>query len=265
MLLKLLNYLSEVALKYEACSTADLIRQINRVKREILKVDGPNGLLLNAVKAAINELPLDVQHAKDVISKRMKTFVVELEEAKKEVILRGSKVIEDYDVVMTHCHSHLVWNACLEAHAKGKRFKVFVTETRPRFDGYSTVKRLSQAGIPTTLIVDSAAGYYLRSKSVSNVMLGLDCISSDGYIYNKIGTYPICACAHENKIPVYFLTTKSKIVQERKHEIDQVFFEKGEIASTKEFPNVTIQSPVYDVVPMKYADFIITENKVTKA
>jgi translation initiation factor 2B subunit (eIF-2B alpha/beta/delta family) len=262
---KLLGYLSEAVDHSDARNTTDLVQQINQAKSEILHMDGPNGLLLNAIRIAVHDLPPDVHRAKELVQSRIKDFIAELEDAKKVVITNGSRIIRDDDVVLTHCHSFLVWNACLKAHADGKRFRVYVTETRPRFDGHSIVKGLTEAGITTSLVIDSAAGYYLQNKSISKVMLGLDCISSDGFIYNKVGTYPICVCAHENKVPVYFLTTKSKIVQEGRHEISKVFFGKEEIASARKFPKVIIESPVFDEVPAEYADYVLTEGNLAES
>jgi ribose 1,5-bisphosphate isomerase len=261
----LLEYLSEATDRYDADSTMELVRELDKAKFDILQLDGPNGLLLNAVRNAVDELPMDAHHAKELVRTRLRSFIRELEIANEAAINNGSKIIEENDVVLTHCHSSLVWNAFLRASREGKKLKVYVTETRPRFDGYSIVKGLAEAGISATLIVDSAAGYYIQNKSVGKVMLGLDCISSDRYVYNKIGTYSICLCAQENNVPIYFLTTKSKIVQERKREISQVFFSKEEIASPLEFPNVTIESPVFDVFPAKYADYVVTEDGVMES
>lgn len=66
-------------------------------------------------------------------------------------------------------------------------------------------------------------------------------------------------------MPVYFLTTKSKIVRERKHEISQAFFGKEEIASPQKFPKAMIESPIFDAVPTEYADFIVTEDDIMES
>jgi translation initiation factor 2B subunit (eIF-2B alpha/beta/delta family) len=66
-------------------------------------------------------------------------------------------------------------------------------------------------------------------------------------------------------VPVYFLTTKSKIVQEGRHEISKVFFGKEEIASARKFPKVIIESPVFDEVPAEYADYVLTEGNLAES
>ena len=49
-----------------------------------------------------------------------------------------------------------------EAFRRKKKFEVICTETRPWGQGYISAKELSQAGIPTTLIVDSAIYSFMQ-------------------------------------------------------------------------------------------------------
>ena len=42
--------------------------------------------------------------------------------------------------VLTHCHSSVVTGILLKAKEQGKNFRVFCTETRPRFQGYITAQ-----------------------------------------------------------------------------------------------------------------------------
>ena len=84
----------------------------------------------------------------------------------------------------------------------GKRFKVFNTETRPFLQGSRlTAWEFKQLGIPSTLVVDSAAGMLMRKREISCVITGADRIAANGDNANKIGTYTLAVLAKENGIP----------------------------------------------------------------
>jgi ribose 1,5-bisphosphate isomerase len=74
----------------------------------------------------------------------------------------GSRMIEDGMTIMTHCNSSAVVSILAKAWGEGKRFRVYATETRPRYQGYITARDLASRGISTTLITDSAVAYIMR-------------------------------------------------------------------------------------------------------
>ena len=63
----------------------------------------------------------------------------------------------------------------------GKRFKVYNTETRPVLQGARlTAWEFQQLGIPSTLVVDSAAGMLMERGQISCVITGADRIAANG-------------------------------------------------------------------------------------
>ncbi|PSN82905.1 S-methyl-5-thioribose-1-phosphate isomerase, partial [Candidatus Marsarchaeota G2 archaeon OSP_D] len=75
----------------------------------------------------------------------------------------GSELIKDGDFILTHCNTGQLATGGMgtalgvirAAWERGKRFKVFATETRPLLQGARlTTLELVNAGIPVTLIVD---------------------------------------------------------------------------------------------------------------
>lgn len=55
------------------------------------------------------------------------------------------------------------------------RFQVLVTESRPSSHGAKAVKELKEAGIPATLILDAAVGYFMGK--VNMVLVGAEGIA----------------------------------------------------------------------------------------
>ena len=68
-----------------------------------------------------------------------------------------------------------------------------------------------QLGIPSTLIVDSAAGMMMAEGKIGCVITGADRIAANGDTANKIGTYSLAVLANENSIPFYVAAPTSTI------------------------------------------------------
>jgi len=137
-----------------------------------------------------------------------KGLLKKLDEDRKKIEEIGSKKIQDGFIVYTHCHSSTVTSVLKKAWKDGKRFEVYVTETRPFFQGRITAKELAAEGIPVTIFVDSAARLALKK---SNIMLiGCDAITAEGIVINKIGSELFAEVANKYDIPVYVATHSLK-------------------------------------------------------
>jgi len=187
----------------------------------------------------------------------------------------GSKLINDKDVVLTHCNAGSLatvdYGTALgvirAAWEQGKKVKVFVTETRPKLQGSRlTTYELQRDGIPVTLITDSMVGYVMSKQLISKVIVGADRIVQDAVI-NKIGTYTIAVIAHEHDVPFYVAvptstfdlthTSKEVVIEERSPE------EITHIDSQRIAPSgIEALNPAFDVTPMKYVSAIICETGV---
>src|SRR2546427_11771231 len=90
------------------------------------------------------------------------------------------------------------------AQEKGRRFFVYVDETRPRLQGARlTAWELLQAGIEHAIITDGAAGHFLGHGEIDLVLVGADRIAANGDTANKIGTHAKAVVAKENGVPFY--------------------------------------------------------------
>lgn len=187
----------------------------------------------------------------------------------------GASLIEDGDVVLTHCNAGAlatveygtalgVVRAAIE---QGKKVSVIATETRPKLQGARlTTYELKRDGIPVALISDTMVGYIMYKRMISKVFVGADRIVRDAVI-NKIGTYQIAVLAREHNIPFYVAAPKSTFdlsrtsaevtIEERNPE--EVTFVGSERIAPE---GVTVLNPAFDITPLKYVTAIICENGI---
>lgn len=88
----------------------------------------------------------------------------------------------------------------------GKDIRVFASETRPYLQGARlTAKSCVEMGIPVTVVTDNMPAYLMQCGKTNLFVSTADKITMDGYIVNKIGTYPLAMAAFDNDIPYYLL------------------------------------------------------------
>lgn len=189
----------------------------------------------------------------------------------------GAPLVPDGKTVLTHCNAGALATAgygtalgvIRAAVEVGKSIEVFADETRPFLQGSRlTAWELQQDGIPTTLITDNMAGYFMRSGRIGCVVVGADRIASNGDVANKVGTYSLAILAKEHNVPFYVaapistldLTLDSgdaiPIEQRPATEVTHVF---GVPVAPEGIP---VLNPAFDVTPARYVTAIITERGV---
>ncbi|OGU04033.1 MAG: S-methyl-5-thioribose-1-phosphate isomerase, partial [Geobacteraceae bacterium GWC2_55_20] len=191
----------------------------------------------------------------------------------------GATLIPEGATVLTHCNAGGLATAgygtalgvIRAAHEAGKKIQVFADETRPWLQGARlTAWELLKDGIPTTLISDNMAGFFMSKGEITCCVVGADRIAANGDTANKIGTYSVAVLARENNIPFYVaapvstldltLADGSKIpIEERPG--SEVTHIKG-IAIAPE--GINVRNPAFDVTPARFITAIITENGIVK-
>lgn len=209
-------------------------------------------------------------------------------EASKRIGEFGSLLIADGARILTHCNAGALafidYGTALSpirlAHRQGKRILVLIDETRPRFQGAMlTAWELEQEGIPHVVIVDNAAGYYMRRGEVDIVIVGADRVAINGDFANKIGTYEKAVLAAENGIPFYVAAPKMTFdpncvsgehieVEERSGEEVRYVYglnELGELSRVLIMGRDTpVRNPSFDITPAKYVTGFITESGILR-
>jgi ribose 1,5-bisphosphate isomerase len=171
----------------------------------------------------------------------------------------GAELINDGDTVLTHCNSQVALGVLIKAHQQGKNIHVYSAESRPRYQGRLTVKQLAEAGVPVTMIVDSAVYHFM--KEVDKVFVGADAINISGEVFNKIGTSQVALIAKEHGRPFYVCAETYKFAPQTLQG-DRIKIEERdveEIADPDDFPGVNIINPAFDKTPAKHIKGIITE------
>lgn len=198
---------------------------------------------------------------KNIVTEAEK-FIAKSERAIEVIAEIGSKRIKDGDVILTHCNSSAAISTIVKAHKEGKSIEVYATESRPKRQGYITVRQLVKERVPTTLIVDSAVRHVMPR--VDLVVVGADTVASNGAVINKIGTSQIALCAHEARVPVMVCAETYKFSHETLAgelvEIEERDIK--EVVNQEDFPGARIFNPVFDATPPEYIDVIITEEGV---
>jgi translation initiation factor 2B subunit (eIF-2B alpha/beta/delta family) len=111
--------------------------------------------------------------------------------------------------VYTHTLSETVLGVLLNLHGKGRIKRVFVTESRPNNDGWTTASKLTGAGVDTLLTIDAG---FPEAAGKSDIMLsGAEIINQDGSVVCKVGVYPAAMYCRRISIPVYIIADTNKI------------------------------------------------------
>ncbi len=232
---------------------------------DVLRNTRPTAVSLpNAINIVLRGLNSEksVSDADRLVRKNASEFIENSKLAIQNISEIGARYIKDGDTVMTHCNSDAAISCMLKAHEQGKDFEVYATEVRPRNQGYLTIKTLSDAGIKTNFIVDSAVRYFM--KKVSLVITGCDAVTVNGAVINKIGTSQIALCAQEARVPFIVVGETYKFAPRTVMggHIDIEERDSSEIMPNEKaalLKNVTIRNPAFDVTPAEYIDYIITE------
>ncbi len=164
----------------------------------------------------------------------------------------GERLIKNNMNVFTHCHSSTVVDVLMEAKARGKKFTVSNTETRPLFQGRHTAIDLARLGFKVNYYVDSAAWLALRDADL--FLIGADWISPKG-VANKIGTESFAELASKKGIPIYVCSHSWKF--SNKHfAIEQ----RSPAEVWKGAPkNVKIYNPAFEIAEAKHIRGVVSE------
>lgn len=189
----------------------------------------------------------------------------------------GSFLINDGDVILTHCNAGVLATAgygtalsiIYKAKGEGKRVKVYVDETRPLLQGARlTAWELLREGIEVVLICDSMAGEVMREGKIDKVIVGADRVAANGDVANKIGTYSLAVLAKENEVPFYVACPLSTIdisiplgerIPIEIRDKREVTFFCGKRCAPE---GVKVYNPAFDITPSGYISAIITEKGI---
>jgi methylthioribose-1-phosphate isomerase len=189
----------------------------------------------------------------------------------------GAPLVPEGGGVLTHCNAGALATAdygtalavLFTAAEQGRRFRVYVDETRPLLQGARlTTWELQQRGLETILICDSMAAQVMKEKRVQLVLTGADRIAANGDTANKIGTYGLAVLARAHGIPFYVaapsstfdlrITDGMQIPIEQRDPREITHGLGGPIAPE----GIAVYNPAFDVTPAEWITGIITEKGI---
>ena len=194
----------------------------------------------------------------------------------KNIGKNGAALLEDGDVVLTHCNAGSLatvqYGTALapvrSAIEEGKKISVIADETRPRLQGARlTAYELQYDKIPVKVISDTSSGLIMRLGKINKVIVGTDRVTSDA-VFNKIGTYLVALAAKDNSIPFYVAAPTSTL--SLKETINDVTIEQRDssevsniLGKVKIVPEgVECLNYAFDITPFRLVTGIITEDGV---
>jgi methylthioribose-1-phosphate isomerase len=228
---------------------------------------------LHQVHADIISCLPDINKAKEIALVSAERFTDASAEDCRLIGEVGQELIKDEMNILTHCNAGALatvdWGTALAvlrmAHRKGKKFFVYVDETRPRLQGARlTAFELQQEGISHAIITDSMAGHFMQQDRIDLVITGADRICLNGDFANKIGTYSLAVLAKAHNIPFYVAAPQSTFdlncekgndIQIEERSVEEITHLNGKLIAN---PGSTAFNPAFDVTPGAFVTGFIT-------
>ena len=207
----------------------------------------------------------------DALAELARTIHRDEVERCRRMAAHAADLLEPGTRALTHCNTGglatggygTALGALQAAWERGLLQHVFVDETRPLLQGSRlTAWELERAGIPSAVIVDSAAGSMMAAGEVDCVFTGADRIAANGDTANKIGTYELAVLASHHGIPFYVVAPSSTIDLSRTSGETIPIEERDPTEVSARFP---ARNPAFDVTPHTLITAIVTEEGVHQA
>ncbi|MFX1501963.1 MAG: S-methyl-5-thioribose-1-phosphate isomerase [Promethearchaeota archaeon] len=231
---------------------------------------------INRIWDIINTYPDSPSNLSELVVEEAKLMAQEDINVNKNIGKNGATLLDDGDVVLTHCNAGSLatvqYGTALApvraAIEQGKNISVIADETRPRLQGARlTAYELQFDKIPVNVISDTSSGLIMRLGKINKVIVGTDRVTSDA-VFNKIGTYLVALAAKDNNIPFYVAAPTSTlslheiikdvtIEQRDSSEVSKVL---GQVQIVPE--GVECINYAFDITPFRLVSAIITEDGV---
>lgn len=250
----------DFALALDAGSIEQFNSEIGRAAGILLDTRPTAVSLSNAIRMVTKYDSADVEAARRSVISNAESFIDSSQRAVERIGRIGSRRIRDGYTILTHCNSMAALSVISTAHRSGKGIRVIATESRPRYQGITTIGMLEELGIQTELIVDSAVRSVMNDVDI--VVVGADVITAGGSLVNKIGTAQIALCAHEARTSFMVAAETYKFSPRTILGEMVTIEERGAeevLPDISRYKNVRVRNPAFDVTPHSYIDLICTE------
>jgi len=266
-------------LEYQDLPKKEFLKKMEKAA-QVIKGTRPTASNLfwavNRIMKIIVPAPDNPKEISDLVIEEAKIMAQEDINVNKSMGKYGAEVIDDGDVVLTHCNAGSLatvqYGTALApiraAIEQGKKVSVIADETRPRLQGARlTAYELKYDSIPVKVISDTSSGLLMRLGKINKVIVGTDRVTSDA-VFNKIGTYLVALAAKDNGIPFYVAAPTSTLSLEETE--DDVTIEQRDgkevsdvLGKLRIVPDgVECLNYAFDVTPFRLVTGIITEDGI---
>lgn len=249
----------------KAQSTAEFLEELLVAGRALIKAQPSMAPLFNLVNSVLLRVDglADLEATKQAVKEASDGFTARLRQGMEEISQRAAQLIEGGATVMTHSYSSTVLRTLLRAREMGRRFRVICTESRPMLEGQALARRLGEAGIETTLIVDAALCSLMPTQRTRGhlALVGADSISISGLV-NKTGTHGLALAAKTYQVPIYALCSTEKFWPSALPSLPTIETKDGSEIMTEPTENVEVINRYFDVTPLEYLAGIVTQRGI---
>ncbi|MEF8847874.1 MAG: hypothetical protein V5A68_01925 [Candidatus Thermoplasmatota archaeon] len=204
---------------------------------------------------------IDKKEIKKTISQNTNRYIEKLDSNLLKICKNASSIINDGSTIATYSYSGTVLESILKAKEDGKKFKVICSESRPINEGLNLAKKLDEKNIKIKYMTDAALFSYIKNADL--ILVGADSISINGFV-NKIGTETLAISAKEYQKNFYILSSTEKIIPKKYTLRKEKNKDPDEILKDNNLKNAEIINQYFQTIPLKYADFFITEHGLWK-
>eukprot|EP00195_Chlamydomonas_chlamydogama_P013700 CAMPEP_0202895266 /NCGR_PEP_ID=MMETSP1392-20130828/4501_1 /ASSEMBLY_ACC=CAM_ASM_000868 /TAXON_ID=225041 /ORGANISM="Chlamydomonas chlamydogama, Strain SAG 11-48b" /LENGTH=487 /DNA_ID=CAMNT_0049580215 /DNA_START=51 /DNA_END=1514 /DNA_ORIENTATION=- len=157
---------------------------------------------------------------KQHIIEAINELIDELDNIQQSITVQGVEHIHANEVILTFGMSDTTYLFLKEA-SKKREFQVVVAEGAPKYDGHIMARKLSDAGIQTTLIADCAV--FAMMARVNKVLVGAHAVLANGGVVGTVGMHMVALAAKKHSIPFVVLVGLHKLSPLFPHDPDLAF------------------------------------------
>ncbi|HED10334.1 MAG TPA: hypothetical protein ENJ10_06570 [Caldithrix abyssi] len=245
-------------------SREELFEEVHQAGRRLIKVQ-PNMVLVRRYNNQLISYYKRVLKAgksddeiRQALVEKIAELLEEMEASLKVIAHSGTKVITNFNKIMTISNSTTVRRILDEAIRQKRKFEVYVAASRPPGEGLHLAEYLAGKGVKVTVVADSQIGVVMNEMNL--VLVGADRIYEEGFV-NKAGTLPVSLVAEQYHVPVYLAAETTKVLKESERTIKNIEEAAAEVYSPKN-SDIHVINYYYEKIPFTAIRKVICEEGV---
>ncbi len=232
-------------------------RRLIKAQPNMVLVRRYNNQLISFYKRTLKAGKTD-NELRAALVEKIEELLAEMESNLEVIARSGTKVITNFNKIMTISNSTAVRRILEEAIRQKRKFEVYVAVSMPPGEGTHLAEYLSQRGVKVTVVADSQIGVVMDEMNL--VLVGADRLYEEGFV-NKAGTLPMSLVADQYHVPVYLAAETTKVLRESERTIKNIGEEAGEVylPDNKE---INVINYYYEKIPFSAIRKVICEEGV---